>query len=100
MKKNLLQLRFSCGLVTHETSTCPSLPHMHPDDYTPSQSSVSLPPQLSKCYHMARFGKITFYYLKLYHKLHFVSRPKPVLQSLEHDRHVNIKFNSILTRTN
>ena len=29
-----------------------------------------------------------------------LSRPKPVLQSLEHDRHVNIKFISILTRTN
>lgn len=29
-----------------------------------------------------------------------LSRPKPVLQSLEHDRHVNIKFTSILTRTN
>ena len=29
-----------------------------------------------------------------------VSRPKPVLQSLEHDQHVNIKFTSILTRTN
>ena len=29
-----------------------------------------------------------------------VSRPKPVLQKLEHDRHVNIKFISILTRTN
>ena len=27
-------------------------------------------------------------------------RLKPVLQNLEHDWHVNIKFNSILTRTN
>ena len=29
-----------------------------------------------------------------------LSQPKPVLQDLEHDRHVNIKFTSILTRTN
>ena len=29
-----------------------------------------------------------------------LSQPKPVLQNLEHDRHVNIKFTSILTRTN
>ncbi|KAL0008121.1 hypothetical protein SO802_009623 [Lithocarpus litseifolius] len=29
-----------------------------------------------------------------------LSRPKPVIQNLEHDRHVNIKFTSILTQTN
>ena len=29
-----------------------------------------------------------------------LSRPKPILQDLEHDWHVNIKFTSILTRTN
>ena len=29
-----------------------------------------------------------------------VSRPKLVLQNLEHDQHVSIKFTSILTRTN
>ena len=29
-----------------------------------------------------------------------LSQPKPILQNLEHDWHVNIKFTSILTRTN
>ena len=33
-------------------------------------------------------------------KTPYVSPPKPVLQNLEHDQHVNIKFTSILTQTN
>ena len=47
----------------------------------------------------------TYIYLKVYKIITYalipqLSRPKPVLQSLEHDWHVNIKFTSILTRTN